>query len=173
MNPIELTSANNTCVLDRGNWVIAHRLPLKDKVKYRLPLKDKVKYAIFAARSVLDIYEREYPDDMRPREAIEAAEAYIATPSADAAAHAADTSGESYSAAYSATREALCTAAHAAAAAGGAASTAHASYIPYYTAYFSARAVSRAGYAACANTKVKILKYGIELLKEANIGGLQ
>ena len=37
----------------------------------------KVQYAIYAARSVLKIYEDKYPEDPRPRKAIEAAEKYL------------------------------------------------------------------------------------------------
>ena len=39
--------------------------------------KQKIKYAVFAAEQVIDIYEKEYPDDNRPRKAIEAAKACI------------------------------------------------------------------------------------------------
>jgi hypothetical protein len=41
------------------------------------------KYALFAARQVLDIFEKERPGDGRPRAAIEAAERYIAEPTED------------------------------------------------------------------------------------------
>ena len=55
--------------------------------------KQKVQYAIFAAELVLKIFEDEYPDDKRPRKAIEAAKTYIKTPckrTKDAAANAAN-----------------------------------------------------------------------------------
>ncbi|MBF0554423.1 MAG: hypothetical protein HQK96_07720, partial [Nitrospirae bacterium] len=39
-----------------------------------------VKYAIFSARLVLHIYEEKYPNDNRPRLAIEAAETYLKNP---------------------------------------------------------------------------------------------
>jgi len=35
--------------------------------------KQKMQYAIFTAEQVIDIFEKKYPDDKRPREAIEAA----------------------------------------------------------------------------------------------------
>ena len=35
--------------------------------------KQKIQYAIFASESVIDIYEKKYPGDNRPRNAIEAA----------------------------------------------------------------------------------------------------
>jgi len=44
-----------------------------------------VEYAIFAAEQVLNIYEKEYPEDDRPRKAIEAAKEYLKKPSAHAA----------------------------------------------------------------------------------------
>ncbi len=39
-----------------------------------------VKLAIFAAEQVIDIYEKEYPKDDRPRKAIEAAKTYLKNP---------------------------------------------------------------------------------------------
>ena len=39
--------------------------------------KQKVQYAVFAAELVVDNFEKEFPDDDRPRKAIEAAKAYI------------------------------------------------------------------------------------------------
>ena len=41
---------------------------------------DSILFSIFAARLVLKIYEDRYPDDIRPREAIEAAEAWQKCP---------------------------------------------------------------------------------------------
>lgn len=40
-----------------------------------------VGYAIFAAEQVIDIYEKKYPDDKRPREAIEVAKECLKNPS--------------------------------------------------------------------------------------------
>src|SRR3990167_9839814 len=42
--------------------------------------KDSVLFSIFAARQVLKIYEDKYPNDDRPRKAIEAAEKYSKSP---------------------------------------------------------------------------------------------
>jgi hypothetical protein len=55
--------------------------------------KQKIQYAIYAAEQVIEIYEKKYPDDNRPRKAIEAAKAYLKSPTKknkDAAAYAAD-----------------------------------------------------------------------------------
>ena len=73
----------------------------------------QIQYAVFCAEQVLHLFEENYPDDNRPRLAIEAAKAVIADPSndnkkaaayssayADAAARAADAAA--YAAAYAA-----------------------------------------------------------------------
>ena len=65
--------------LDWANWTIG-RLLNND---------DKLRYAIFAAREVLSLYENEYPNDLRPRKAIEASEKYLKGKTAAAAAYAA------------------------------------------------------------------------------------
>ena len=49
--------------LDWANWVIV-RVMTYDQY---------VNYAVYAAEQVIDIYEKKYPDDKRPRLAIEAA----------------------------------------------------------------------------------------------------
>src|ERR1035437_715584 len=56
--------------------------------------EDSVKLAIYAAELVIDIYEKEYPKDKRPREAIEAAKKWLKEPTEEnrnAAAYAANT----------------------------------------------------------------------------------
>ena len=40
----------------------------------------KVQYAIFAAEKVIYLFENKYPDDGRPRKAIEAAKKYVKNP---------------------------------------------------------------------------------------------
>ena len=59
------------------------------------PIKS-VKMAIFSAESVLGIFEKKYPNDTRPRVAIEAAKAYISNPTD--AADAADAAYAAYAA---------------------------------------------------------------------------
>ena len=56
------------------------------------------RYAIFAARQVLHIFEEKYPDDKRPRLAIETAEKYLRTHSEEDRKIADDAA---YSVAYS------------------------------------------------------------------------
>ena len=53
--------------LDWANWVIV-RIMMYDQY---------VSYAVYAAEQVIDIYEKEYPNDKRPRQAIEAAKKCI------------------------------------------------------------------------------------------------
>ena len=48
--------------------------------KYRWTKKDSVALAIFAAELVIDNFEKEYPEDKRPREAIEAAKKWLKNP---------------------------------------------------------------------------------------------
>ena len=50
-----------------ANWLIVRNMGLKQKRQY----------AVFAAEQVLPIYEKKYPDDKRPRNAIDAAKKVI------------------------------------------------------------------------------------------------
>ena len=94
---------------------------------------DSVALAIFAAELVIGIFEKKYPEDKRPRKAIEAAKKYLENPTqvnaaaAHAAAYAAyDATYAAYDA-YDATYAAYA-AAHAAHAAYDAAHAAHAAH---------------------------------------------
>jgi len=71
--------------------------------------KQSVTLAIFAAEKVIDIFENKYPDDNRPRKAIEAAKSYLRNPCKKTKAAAAN-------AAYAAAANAVYAAAYAAAA---------------------------------------------------------
>ena len=42
--------------------------------------KQRIEWAIYAAELVIDIYEKQYPGDKRPREAIRAAKKYLKSP---------------------------------------------------------------------------------------------
>jgi len=72
--------------LDWANWLLSRAMSHTQQIKY----------AIYAAEQVIEIYEKEYPKDDRPRKAIEAAKAYLNKPTeenkaaASAAANAAD-----------------------------------------------------------------------------------
>lgn len=97
-----------------------------------LPRRVRVLLAAAWARSVLHVWETRYPTDLRPRKAIEAAEAWAACPSA---AHAADAAHAAYAAAHAA--------AHAADAADAAHAATHAAYAAAYAADASDAAYAR------------------------------
>ena len=91
---------------------VVKKLAVEDKLSWAnwtivriMEYSDYVRYAVFAAEQVLDIFEKKYPNDKRPRLAIEAAKKCIDNPSdknkkvAYAAAYAADAA---YAAAYAA-----------------------------------------------------------------------
>ena len=68
---------------------------------YRWTKADSVALAAYAAELVLSNYEAVYPNDLRPRKAIEAAQTYIADPSEEnrsSAYSAADSARSAYSA---------------------------------------------------------------------------
>ena len=70
--------------------------------------EDSVALEIFSAELVIDVFEKKYPDDKRPRQAIEAAKAWVNIPNqknsdaAYTAANAAYAASGAYAAAYAA-----------------------------------------------------------------------
>ena len=151
-----------------GNWLIVRLMTHRQTIQY----------AIFAAEQVIDIFEKKYPDDYRPRLAIEAARDYLKDPSAKnkkaAAAYAA--AAAAANAAYAAYAAAAAdAAANAAYAADASSAAADASSAAAYAAYAAANAADAAAAANAANAAAayvaarikmltKILKYGIKLL---------
>jgi len=121
---------------DWANWFIVRVMEYKDYVSY----------AVFAAEQVIDVYEKKYPNDKRPRQAIEAAKKCIENPSEENKARAAGAAGAAWAAAWAAGAAGAAEAAWAARAAG------------------AAEAAWAAG-AAGAAMQLKILKYGMELLE--------
>ncbi len=122
-------------------------------------------YAIYSAEQVIDIFKKKYPDDKRPQNALVAAKAVLKNDNEKTRA-AAEAAGAAIWAAWTAevagaaiwavwTAEAAWTAARAAGAAAGVVWTAEA-------AWAAARA---AGAAAGAAMQIKILKYGLKLLR--------
>ena len=87
-----------------ANWLLANNLNKGHNIKY----------AVFAARQVLSIYEKEYPEDKRPREAIELAEGYLRCPSQKTAHETYAAAHEAYAAAYKAHQDYAAVASHAA-----------------------------------------------------------
>jgi len=100
----ELAKRNNH--LDWANWLVVEFM---DK-------EQQIKYAIFAVESVLHIFEKKYPNDDRPRKAIQAAKDFLENPSdvtaaraaraADAGVGAAGVAGAATRVAYAAVRTA-------------------------------------------------------------------
>ena len=134
-----------------ANWLIVR---IMDYKKY-------VSYAVYAAERVIDIFEKKYPDNKKPREAIKAAKKCITEPTKknrDTAHAAADASADY--AAYNAADAVVAAAAYAAHAA---------DYAAHAAADYAADAADAAAYAADADAgakmKIIILKYGIKLLE--------
>jgi len=105
-----------------SNWILSRVLNHKNRVRY----------AAHAAELVLPLWEKEFPEDKRPHEAINAAKAWINDPSevntekCRQAANAAWYAAAACAAAYTAARAAAYTAARAAAAANAACAAANA-----------------------------------------------
>ena len=166
---------------DWANWLIVRLMSLEQKRKY----------AIFAAEKVLDIFEAKYPQDKRPRKAIEAAEGVVNSDTKENRSKAADSAyaaAAAYDSAY-----AYDAAADAAAAAASAADTAASAYVYAYDASAAADAAVAAASAASSaadtsayayayaddaaaaadaavdaddSIKETIINYGLELIKK-------
>ena len=167
-----------------ANWLVARLLDRKGRIRY----------AVYAAKQVLANFEKEYPDDKRPREAINAAlrvlkndtkenrqAAESAAKYAESAARSAAESAAWYaaSAAWSAAESAAWYAASAAESAARSAAESAAWYAmsaesaAWYAmsaesaAWYAAE--SAAWYAARYATQKKILRYGIGLLSRGGM----
>jgi hypothetical protein len=103
---------------------------------YEWTKPDSVAMSIYAAELVIGIYEKEYPDDKRPRKAIEAAKAWLENP----------TDENKRFAAYAASAASYAAASYAASAASAASAAAYAAYAASADAY----AASADAYAASA-----------------------
>ena len=144
---------------DWANWVLTKKFTKKQNIQY----------ACFAAKQVLSNFEKEFPSDKRPREAINAALKCIKNntaknrSAANSAANSADSAAVSaansaYSAAYSAANSANSAYSAASSAAVSAANSANSARSAAYSAANSA--------ADSANSlKKKIINYGIKLLE--------
>jgi hypothetical protein len=130
-----------------ANWLVARLMDSKQRIRY----------AVFAAELALPIFEKKYPDDDKPRKAIEAAKKCLENDTEEnreAAYYAADAASAAYAAyaAYSAAYDA--------------ADAAYAAYAAYYAAEAAFYAADYAASAAYRETLLKIIKYGIKILKE-------
>jgi hypothetical protein len=120
--------------------------------------RQAVRYGVYAAEQVLDIFEKENPSDNRVRLAIDAARMCIDNPSEENKKRAReaedailDVPGTAALAAYYAGRAAY-----------------YADWAVAYAAGAAKYAVWAAGYAG-REMQLKILNYGIQLLKEENV----
>jgi hypothetical protein len=132
----------------------------------------QIRYAIFSAELVIKIYEDKYPNNDRPRKAIEAAKTYLKDKTEgnkNAAAHAADAADAAYAADAADAAYAAYAAAHAAYAAAHAAhaadAAAHAAAHAAHAAH-AAYAADAAAHAADAAALKTIIEHGLSLLGE-------
>jgi hypothetical protein len=142
------------------NWLLSRILP-KD---------EKIKYAIYSARLVIDIFEKKYPNDNRPRKAIEAAELYLEGKVTEEQIRAANAAANAANAAANAAYAAYAAANAAANAAYAAADAAYAAADAAYAAAYAAAAY--AAYAAAADRKEifkSIITYGLTLIEESEV----
>jgi hypothetical protein len=141
-----------------ANWLITK---LFDK-------KQAVRYAVNAAELVIDIFEKEYPKDNRPRLAIAAAKKYLSEPNRFDAQAAYDAFYSAVQAAYDAfypAAQAAYSAVYSAAqAAYSAAQAAQATYSAAQAAQAVYSAINAAAYAN-GSIKNQIIEFGLKLLK--------
>ena len=94
-DPILYECEGEIAVEDFGKCGVFKLVPNKKLKNPKWYINDETKnrviamFAILCAEQVIDIYEKQYPDDNRPMKAIEAAKNYLNNPSANAAAAAA------------------------------------------------------------------------------------
>lgn len=166
------------------NWVITRKMTKRQCAQY----------AIYAAEKVLHIYEKKYPDDSRPRLAIEAAKMYLRNQNnkniyaIDAAADVADAAASDAAAADATIDAAAFAAAFAASSVADAVdATASVAVADASVAIDAAYAVADAidavadavdavdsAYIASADNKLynQIINYGLRLLRKNNGGRL-
>jgi hypothetical protein len=151
--------------LDWAGWMIVRTMK---KEQY-------LAYAIYAAEQVLHIFEKKYPGDRRPREAIRATKRYLKEPTSKnkEAAYAASTAAyAAYAAADAAGYAAYAAAGYAAYAYAADAAAGAAAYAAAYAADAAAGAAAyaaayaAAGAAARKEMQIKILKYSLRLLRK-------
>ena len=138
-----------------ANWLVARLLDREGKIRY----------AVYAAKQVLANFEKEYPDDKRPREAINAALRVLKNDTKENRQAAESAAKYAESAARSAAESAAWYAESAARSA--AESAAWYAMSAESAAWYAAE--SAAWYAARYATQKKILRYGIGLLSRGGM----
>ena len=155
-NLTELLIKVNNNHSDWARWLVTNLMTKQQNVKI----------AIFSAEQVIEIFEKQFPDDNRPRAAIEAAkkyiddQTYVARDAARDAAQAAVDAAALAAAAFYAAAAAAKAAAYAAAAA-HVPGTAYAVY-----AVYAAEAVAAAD--AAANLQERIIHEAVRILEESD-----
>ena len=143
--------------MDWANWLIVRLMTHEQQIRY----------AIYAAEQVISLYEEKYPEDKRPRQAIEAARLCLDNPSEEnkAAARSAATSAES---AATSAESAAWSAAWSARSARSAAESAarSAAWFAKSAAEYAESAAWSASWSAAALKKMqlKIINYGLRLI---------
>jgi hypothetical protein len=140
--------------LDWASWLIVRCLSHNNQIHY----------AIFSAEQVIEIFEKKYPKDDKPRKAIEAAKAYLKDKSEEKRLEVRAAAYVAYAAADAAADAAAYAAAYVAdAAAYVADAAADAANAAVYAASAANAAASAAAYATAM--KKKIILYGLSLTK--------
>ena len=146
--------------IDWANWLVV-RLMTHDQ---------QIMYAIYAAEQVIEIYEARYPNDTRPRNAIQAAKTYLEDKTeankdkvADATYAVADAAHAVY-AVYAADAAHAAHAVYAVYAAYAAARAARAARATYATDAAADAAAYAARAAVSRNMRLKLLNYGLGLI---------
>ena len=145
------------------DFILLDKITYNDKVWVfnRLASKEQnVKWALLCASSILHIFEDKFPNDKRPRVALEAIEAWLNNPTKENAANAANDAA--YAAANAAYAANAYSAAYAAYAAYAAANAANAANAAAYAAYAAANAA-----AVRINQEEVNLMFMIDALKES------
>lgn len=123
----------------------------------------KREFAIFAAELVLPIFEKKYPDDKRPRNAIDAAKAVLKNDTPENREKARDAAATAYAAANSTAYAATTADSYAAAYAVYAAAYAADAVNANSTAYAALNAVN-ATVNALEDTQIKLIHKAVEIL---------
>jgi len=138
--------------------------------------EDSVALAIYSAELVIKNFEKEFPDDKRPREAIKAAKKWLKNPTEENRSAAESAAWSARSAAWSAARSAARSAAWSAGSAAGAArSAAWAARSAGSAAGSAARSAARSAAESAAydkefkETKQKIEKWILKRLEEKDV----
>jgi hypothetical protein len=168
--------SKNKKILGWANWLIVRIMNKKHQVKY----------AVYSAELILDNFETQFSDDPRPRQAIEAVKKYLKNQTQENIDNARTAAQSAWSAVRSAEYAALSagyavrSAEYAALSTGYAVrSAAQSAGSAAWSAEYAARSAGlsaawSAGYAAWSaeyaaeykKTLIKILKYGIEVLRK-------